>query len=69
MRYTPGMTLDAYMKKHKLSDAEFAEKTGLHRTEVWNYRTGHREPGAKKVALIEDATRGQVRARDFAKVA
>lgn len=61
------MRLEAYLKKHKLSDKAFAELTGLHYTEVWNYRTGRRLPLADKVAAIEAATKGQVRAKDFSK--
>lgn len=60
------MTLAEYLEKHGLSDKEFAEKSGLHFTEVWNYRTGRRQPRAKNVAAIEKATNGQVRAKDFA---
>lgn len=60
------MTLAQYLERHGLSDAEFARKTGMHRTEVWNYRTGRRMPRADKAAAIEKATKGQVRARDLA---
>lgn len=63
------MTLDAYLKKKGLSSVAFAEKTGLHRVEVWNYRTGRRQPRSDKLALIEKATRGSVRAKDFSKSA
>lgn len=59
------MRLSDYLKKKGLSDKAFAEMTGLHYTEVWNYRTGRRLPRADKVAAIEEATRGRVRARDF----
>jgi transcriptional regulator with XRE-family HTH domain len=63
------MRLADYLKKHGLSDKDFAEKTGLHYTEVWNYRTGRRMPRADKVAAIEKATRGAVRAGDFTRAA
>lgn len=65
MRYRSQMRLADYLEKHGLSDKDFAVRTGLHYTEVWNYRTGRRQPGAKKVAAIEQATDGQVRAKDF----
>lgn len=63
------MRLAAYLKKHGISDKAFADLTGLHFTEVWNYRTGRRQPRADKVAAIEAATKGQVRAKDFATAA
>lgn len=60
------MKLADYLRKRGISDKAFAEKTGLHYTEVWNYRTGRRQPRANKVAAIEEATRGLVKAKDFA---
>lgn len=69
MRYCRGMRLADYLKKHGLSDKQFAEKAGLHYTEVWNYRKGRREPLARKVALIEKATGGKVTAKDFSRAA
>lgn len=60
------MKLEAYLKKAKLSDAEFAAQLGCHRTEIWNYRTGRRMPRADKAAAIEKATRGVVTSKDLA---
>lgn len=59
------MRLASYLKKKGLSDKAFAALTDLHYTEVWNYRTGRRMPRADKVAAIEKATKGRVRAKDF----
>jgi hypothetical protein len=61
------MTLDEYLTSKRLSAAEFGRSCDppLHRTEVWNYRTGRRLPRADKVDAIEKATQGQVRAGDF----
>lgn len=59
------MTLAEYLEKNKLSDEDFAQRIGAHRTEIWNYRTGRRMPKADKVAAIEEATGGEVRAKDF----
>lgn len=69
MRYSVPMTLAKYLERHRLSDAEFAEKAGMHRSEVWNYKTGRRQPRAKHVAAIEEATRGRVRAKDLVRAA
>lgn len=69
MRYRSKMKLARYLKQQGLSDAEFGTRAGLHRTEVWNYRTGRRMPRADAVAAIEKATKGDVRARDFIKAA
>lgn len=63
------MKLADYLRKHGISDKTFAEKAGLHFTEVWNYRTERRMPRADKVAAIEKATGGEVRAKDFRKAA
>lgn len=60
------MKLDAYMKKAKLSDADLAARLGCHRTEVWNYRTGRRQPRADRVAAIEKATGRVVTSKDLA---
>lgn len=59
------MKLEAYLKMAKLSDSEFADRLGCHRTEIWNYRTGRRMPRADTAAAIEKATKGRVRAKDF----
>lgn len=65
MRYKYRMRLADWLLRHQMSDADFARRIGSHRTEVWNYRTGRRMPRADKVADIERATRGEVRAKDF----
>ena len=69
MRYNAAMRLADYLKRNRLSCAEFAARLGIHRTEVWNYKTGRRQPRADKVALIEEVTRGKVRAKDFYRTA
>lgn len=61
------MTLAEYMRREKLSDAEFGQKCSppLHRVQIWHYRTRRRSPRADKVAAIQKATGGMVTAKDM----
>lgn len=60
------MTLDEYMRKHELSDAEMGARLGgIHRTTVSKVRRGIIGPSARFLARIAEATDGQVTANDF----
>jgi transcriptional regulator with XRE-family HTH domain len=59
------MKLDAYLKRERLSTAEFAERIGVTAEAVRLYLTGQRIPRPKTVARIAQETGGAVRFRDF----
>lgn len=59
------MKLDAYMTMSKISDDEFAEKIGKHRTIVSRYRRGEVIPPLEVIAVIDDVTSHAVSFRDF----
>ena len=46
------MTLASALKRLNLSDTEFAAAAGLHRTQVWSYRVGKRNPGSTNAQAI-----------------
>lgn len=60
------MRLDEWMRRNKVSCAEFARRIDAHRTEVWNYATRRRAPRAARIVAIQKVTRGKVTAADFA---
>jgi transcriptional regulator with XRE-family HTH domain len=60
------MTLDAYLRKHGLTSAQFAKATGvLTKQTVHNYRHGIRFPSAESQRLIDEKTGGEVTPKDF----
>jgi transcriptional regulator with XRE-family HTH domain len=60
------MTLDAYLRKHGLTSAQFAKATGaLTKQTVHNYRHGIRFPSAESMRLIDEQTGGEVTPKDF----
>jgi transcriptional regulator with XRE-family HTH domain len=60
------MTLDAYLRKHGLTSAQFAKATGaLTKQTVHNYRHGIRFPSPESQRLIEEKTGGEVTPKDF----
>ena len=63
--HTCRMKLSAYMKLHKLTDAELAVEIGKCRTAVLRYRRGTVVPPLNVIAQIEKATNGRVSFEDF----
>lgn len=64
--YSCDMNLKHYLDLHKISITKFAEKIGLKsRASLHRYINGSRVPSLKILQKIEQATDGQVTARDF----
>ena len=59
------MKLRAYMQKEGLGDAQFAERIGVHRQTVRQYREGKRIPRPEIMRRIVEVTGGEVTAQDF----
>ena len=59
------MTLEQYMEKKGIKDAEFAERIGKDRSLVSRYRRGEVIPSLDVIARIEAATAKAVSFRDF----
>ncbi|MFT8785276.1 helix-turn-helix domain-containing protein [Gluconobacter oxydans] len=60
------MTLDEYLKKHELTDAEFARQSGINlRKIVGDWRRGTRRPDAENMRKILVYTSGRVTPNDF----
>lgn len=58
------MTLAEYLKREKLTDAQFAGQIGVERSTVTRLR-GNQVPSSKTMAAIIAATNGEVTANDF----
>jgi transcriptional regulator with XRE-family HTH domain len=58
--------LDAYLKRHRITNAQFGEKIGRHASFVSRLRRGASKPDVDLAALIEDATKRQVPMRSWA---
>jgi transcriptional regulator with XRE-family HTH domain len=58
------MTLDDYLKTQNVTEAQFADRIGVHQSTVNRLRTGS-IPSREVMAKIADATNGCVRADDF----
>lgn len=48
------------------SEPETFRGIGLHRTVLWNFKTGRRRPDSVSAKLLEDATGGRVPANGWA---
>ncbi|HEX9768472.1 MAG TPA: XRE family transcriptional regulator [Kiloniellales bacterium] len=59
------MTLDAWLKENRLSEAAFGALISAKQQEVNQYRRGRRIPGPKRMAAITKTTNGAVTANDF----
>lgn len=55
-----GKTLGEWMRAYKLTDADVASITGLHRTSVWKYRKGERRPRPDIVTKLVRMSRGVI---------
>jgi DNA-binding transcriptional regulator YdaS (Cro superfamily) len=54
------MNLKTYLRKHKLSQSEFARQVGVTQGAVWQWLEGKQRISAEKALLIEGATGGVV---------
>ncbi len=60
------MTLAAWLKKHAVTQQEFAEKSGVPQPLVSRYVSGKGHPRARFILAIEKATLGKVSLEDWA---
>jgi plasmid maintenance system antidote protein VapI len=58
-------TLDAYMRKHGISDGEMAERVGRDRTRVNRIRRGLERPSLEMAVRLERVTGGAVMPSHF----
>jgi transcriptional regulator with XRE-family HTH domain len=63
------MRLAAYLKKHSLKDADFAERVGCDRTTILRIRRGEHKPSAALMEVIARETGGLVLPNDYFDVA
>jgi transcriptional regulator with XRE-family HTH domain len=59
------MTINEYLKKHKLTAEQFAKKAKISVSSVNKWRTKNRSPGGRNILKIERATLGSVQLRDW----
>lgn len=59
------MTIDEYMRKHRLTQTEFAKLVGVIPPYVCIWRKGKCKPNLKHTLLIAKATNGEVLPQDF----
>jgi len=60
------MTLDAYLRKHGISEREFAALVYVSQAQIHRLRKGNTWPSRPLVIRIANATGGLVTANDFA---
>ena len=63
--FSSTMKLDDYLKRHKKTQAEFAEQVGVTAEAVRLWITGGRSPSSTTMRSIIDATDGKVQPNDF----
>jgi hypothetical protein len=63
------MKLAVYLKQHRISDGDFGQMIGVTRQAVHRYKTYDRFPEKAVLALIVEATSGEVTPNDFLQVA
>lgn len=59
------MTLKEYLSAVGMTHAEFAEKIGIHRSNVSRFCSGDRRPDLTTLQRIYEVTGGKVEANDF----
>jgi transcriptional regulator with XRE-family HTH domain len=59
------MTLNEYMRQHKLRDADMAESLAMDRSNISRLRRGLILPSARVLSRISTATKGAVTPNDF----
>lgn len=57
--------LQAYLKKHQLSQKDFGALVGVSPGMVWQWFNGHRPIGAERAVEIERRTKGEIRREDL----
>lgn len=55
----------AYMKRHGLSQQEFADQLGVSQGMVWQWLNGYRPISAERAKKIEYATGGVIKRREL----
>ena len=59
------MRLSEYLKKHKLTQKDFAEKVGVARPQITRIISKKRNPSPHLMKKIEEATEGEVTMQDL----
>ena len=59
------MLLSEWLDRHGITNEDFAQAIGRHRTDVYRYKRGQHMPRAEIIAAIERETRGAVTATDL----
>lgn len=59
------MTLQEYLEKYDLTEAEFAAKIGKNQTTVGRYKRRTLTPRPPVIAQIQEATKGAVKFKDW----
>jgi transcriptional regulator with XRE-family HTH domain len=59
------MKLTDYLKKHKISVADFAKSVGVDQDSVYRYCNGTRRPSWRVLPKIMSVTGGKVKAESF----
>lgn len=57
--------IKAYMRRHKLSQRQFADRLGISRGMVWQWLNGYSSVTAERAKQIEDVTGGAVKRSDI----
>jgi transcriptional regulator with XRE-family HTH domain len=59
------MKLNEYLKRHNLTDGDFADLVNRNRTTVLRWRKGEARPDWEGLEAVTAATKGAVRPNDF----
>jgi len=59
------MKIGSYLKKHRLTQKEFALRIGVNPSMVSQWLTGRRGVGAKRAIIIERCTNGELSRRSL----
>lgn len=59
------MTLQEYLEKRDLTEAEFAQIIGKNQTTVGRYKRGTLMPRPSTIVKIEEVTKGAVKFKDW----
>lgn len=59
------MTLEAWLKKNKITQDEFAEQTGISQSTISKMIKGRQKPSFDHLVIIERETKGKVKFADF----
>ena len=59
------MNIKAYLKKHEMSQADFAKKMAVTQGLVWQWLNGHTKVTAERAVEIERCTAGEITRHDL----